>query len=217
MIPFICSSRTGKLWCWKSEQWLPVGKGLPAGKHKGFFCGEGNVSLHWDVVCMDVRVCQNSWNCTLKICHVCVCKIYLKKKKKSHSGVSNKDRSAESKAEDEPASSFITVHSGSAQSRGQSAAGPHRGVQDRTGGLDFQRAIVPFPFPGNEENYTRPSMWNLLLFRFPANTWLSYSSWRQWTSVESIQSNSIRTQQKAAPLRPGRFTPKCDKCGHQGD
>ena len=119
---------------------------------------------------MDVPVCQNSWDCTLKIC---VCKIYLKKKtkpKKSHSGVSNKDRSAESKAEDEPASSFLTVHPGSAQSRGQSAAGPHRGVQDRTGGLDFQSAIVPLPFPGNEENYTRPSTWNLLLFRFHANT-----------------------------------------------
>lgn len=25
---------------------------------------------------------SNSWNCTLKICHVCVCKIYVKKKKK---------------------------------------------------------------------------------------------------------------------------------------
>ena len=36
--------------------------------------------------------------------------------------MSNKDRSAESKAEDEPASSFLTVHPGSAQSCGQSAS-----------------------------------------------------------------------------------------------
>lgn len=76
----MCSSRTGKLWCWKSEQWLPVGKGLLAGTHKGSFCGDRNVSLHWGVVYMDVPVCQNSWDCTLKIC---VCKIYVKKKKQN--------------------------------------------------------------------------------------------------------------------------------------
>ena len=50
---------------------------------------------------MDVCVCQNSWNCTLKICQVCVCKLYIKNKKKSQSGVRMKDGSAESKAEED--------------------------------------------------------------------------------------------------------------------
>lgn len=71
-------------------------------------------------------------------------KYTLKKKKKSHPGVSNKDRSAESKAEDEPASSFMTFHSGSAQSRGQSALVHTEESRTELEGLISKEQLCPF-------------------------------------------------------------------------
>lgn len=72
---------------------------------------------------------------------MCVFVKYTLKKKESHPGVSNKDRSAESKAEDEPASSFMTFHSGSAQSRGQSAL-VH--TEESLEGLISKEQLCPF-------------------------------------------------------------------------
>lgn len=102
----------------------------------------------------DVHVCQHSWNCTLKICHVCVCKIYIKKKRNlTQVWVIRIDQQRARLKMNLPPLHDISFRVCSVT--WPVCPGPHRGVQDRTGGLDFQRAIVSFPFPGNEENYNR--------------------------------------------------------------
>lgn len=154
---------------------------------------------------MDVCVCQNSWNCTLKMCQVCVCKLYIKKQKEislrcENEGWIGREQGWRRWTCFSIAFSVITVYSAPAQSPSQSAAGPYRGVQDGAEGLDFQRAIVPPPFPGNEENHNRPSRRNLLLFGFHSNTWYL-------TPLESMWTSSIRAEQKTA------LSPR--KCLHQ--
>lgn len=212
MIPFICNSRTGKLWCWKSEQWLPVGKGLPAGKHKGSFCGDRNVSLHWGAVYMDVRVCQHSWNCTLKICHVCVCKIYVKKKKNlTQVWVIRIDQQRARLKMNLPPLSWHFI----------------QGLLSHVASLPWSTQRSPWRawFPKSNCVLSFPWKWGKLyqalhvesaFVQIPYKYLIILLLLETVDLVESIRSNSIRTQQKAAP-RPGRFTAKCDKCVHQGD
>lgn len=72
-------------------------------------------------------------------------------------------------------------------------------VQDGDEGRDFQMATVPSPFPENEKNYTKFSMWNLLLlFRLHSDTWYLTpfrNTGLKWIKVDQFHQNtdSIRT------------------------